>query len=110
MWLKGKWLKWPEHPCVLAALRSGLNLTAQGFALLSIWQCTYAEKGLCQVLYSIWALGPPAWFAFEYAWLFDWANEDLKKWERLQDLARTYWTGVLTVLSVVYLSRFGMKL
>lgn len=64
----------------------------------------------CGLIYAAWAVLPPAWFFYEYAFRIKWDGPNLKQWERTQDLARNFWTAVLTVFAVVYVAKFGIKI
>jgi hypothetical protein len=87
-----------------------LIIGAQVVAFASVYFLTKLERVPCVVIYALWALLPPAYFVIDYAYLTNWEDPHLARWERLADLSRSYWKAILTIMSVVYLARFGAKL
>ena len=67
------------------------------------------------IVYFAWTILPPAWFLFEYVWLFSDADKlDPNKLADLKythELAGKIWAGLVTLLSVIlylkYYATFG---
>ena len=63
--------------------------------------------GIHGLIIAAWTLVPPAWFAFEYFFVFDnWNNaEAAQEFKHAETLASKIWAGVLALLVAIYTSR-----
>jgi len=58
---------------------------------------------LLYVLFVVWALGPPAWFAFEYFCLFrrHRAKVDFEHFKHGQDTMAKVWVAIVGLLAIL---------
>ena len=93
---------------------SGLSYIAIGTALFSLgWFGLYpiCQKPSttylvgCCLLYAIWTIGVPSWFALEFIFIYDKRTPSLEEWKVNVDLTKSAWISVAVVLAAVFAVR-----
>ena len=51
------------------------------------------------VMAAMWTIGPPLWFLFEYAFLYDKNETSIEEFRYQQQLAAALWLGVMACLA-----------
>jgi len=82
-------------------LRAGATLVALGVAA---WSATVVLRRPVQLdvplglVFLFWSVAPATWFLFEYNWLWPRTGGDFEDLKYGQELAKSIWVGIATVL------------
>ena len=78
-------------------------------SLWALWPPNAPQRDWLPAIALFWTLGPPLWFYFEYALLFDnWDDKDaVAQFKDLQGHAAKIWAGMLAFLTGAILLKPG---
>lgn len=98
---------------MLTALKAAIAFLSNGFRLKP------QEENLTKIsdllVFCLWAIGPPLWFLFEYAWVYSTKNYKINQsyfddFKYTQGLAANVWIAVFVVNAFILFIKYGKKI